>query len=296
MAAFQYNYAIVCRIPDSFQDIQSQQADADPIDIEKAREEHSEFIKTMKKCDVRVIELASDEAYPECPFLEDCALAIGGVALILRPFSKTRHGEVAGIRKLLQELNLHVYEIKDPDAYVNGGDVFFTGKEIFVGVGSDERSNERGANAIASVFPEYNVTPIKMRGDVRLKSLVCMAGRDIIACGNSPMALNVLNQIRTTAQYSYKILKLDNDRAANMLYVNGRLIHRTRSEIGEKCYSVLDEKITYVKHRQDITEMSKARGTLSSMVLFISKHRLHKEMISNIGPQDLTAYTEVSNF
>ncbi|XP_060065708.1 N(G),N(G)-dimethylarginine dimethylaminohydrolase 1-like isoform X1 [Ylistrum balloti] len=283
MAAFQYNYAIVCRIPDSFQDIQSQQADADPIDIEKAREEHSEFIKTMKKCDVRVIELASDEAYPECPFLEDCALAIGGVALILRPFSKTRHGEVAGIRKLLQELNLHVYEIKDPDAYVNGGDVFFTGKEIFVGVGSDERSNERGANAIASVFPEYNVTPIKMRGDVRLKSLVCMAGRDIIACGNSPMALNVLNQIRTTAQYSYKILKLDNDRAANMLYVNGRLIHRTRSEIGEKCYSEIQDKLDQVPHHEiSFKEMSKVGGSVINTVLLVLKTKHHKSVVSTL--------------
>lgn len=59
-------------------------------------------------------------------------------------------------------------------------------------MGTDERTNERGANAVANVFPEYNVTPIKMRGDIRLKSLVCMAGRDIIACGNSPQALNVL--------------------------------------------------------------------------------------------------------
>ena len=45
-------------------------------------------------------------------------------------------------------------------------------------------------------------------------------------------------QIRQVAQYSYRILKLDNDKAANMLYVNGRLIHRTREEIGDRSYSV----------------------------------------------------------
>lgn len=40
------------------------------------------------------------------------------------------------------------------------------------------------------------------------------------------------------AQFSYDLLKLENDAAANMIYANGRLIHRTREEIGVECWSV----------------------------------------------------------
>jgi hypothetical protein len=53
--------------------------------------------------------------------------------------------------------------------------------------------------------------------------------------------IDPFQQIKSVAQYSYRILKLDNDKAANMLYVNGRLIHRTREEIGDRSYSVSTE-------------------------------------------------------
>ena len=45
-------------------------------------------------------------------------------------------------------------------------------------------------------------------------------------------------QMKNLAQYKYRILRLESDDAANMLYVNWRLIHRSRDEIGEKSYSV----------------------------------------------------------
>ena len=51
-----------------------------------------------------------------------------------------------------------------------------------------------------------------------------------------------IQQMKNLAQYKYRILRLDSDDAANMLYVNGRLIHRSRDEIGEKSYSVCIHK------------------------------------------------------
>lgn len=41
-------------------------------------------------------------------------------------------------------------------------------------------------------FPEYNVTPVRIDGQVQLKSLVSMAGKDIIAVGNSQNANRVM--------------------------------------------------------------------------------------------------------
>lgn len=47
-----------------------------------------------------------------------------------------------------------------------------------------------------------------------------------------------LQQIKMRAQFSYELLKLESDAASNMIYVNGRLLHRTREEIGETASSV----------------------------------------------------------
>ena len=96
MAAFHYNYAIVCRIPNSFADSGPHSRQEDRIDIEEARAEHRQLIATLKKCEIRVIELQEEEDYPECCFVDDCAVVIGGTALITRPGLKTRQGEVAG--------------------------------------------------------------------------------------------------------------------------------------------------------------------------------------------------------
>ena len=94
MSAFTYNYAIVCRIPSSFHYSASKCNPDDDINVDAARLEQRELIETLKKCECRVIELQEDEDYPDCTFLEDCAVVIGGTALITRPSEKTRHGEV----------------------------------------------------------------------------------------------------------------------------------------------------------------------------------------------------------
>lgn len=57
-------------------------------------------------------------------------------------------------RVLKQDLQLSVVEIEnDEEATIDGGDVLFTGDEIFVGL--SQRTNYRGANALAKAFPEY---------------------------------------------------------------------------------------------------------------------------------------------
>lgn len=57
-------------------------------------------------------------------------------------------------RVLKQDLQLSVVEIENnEEATIDGGDVLFTGDEIFVGL--SQRTNYQGANALAKAFPEY---------------------------------------------------------------------------------------------------------------------------------------------
>lgn len=92
--AFEYNFAILVRIPDSFQNVAKKFDPNADVDMDRARQEHKNLVETLKKCEVRTIELDGTEEYPECPFIDDCVVAIGNTALITRPGSKTRQGEV----------------------------------------------------------------------------------------------------------------------------------------------------------------------------------------------------------
>ncbi|XP_045188318.1 N(G),N(G)-dimethylarginine dimethylaminohydrolase 1-like [Mercenaria mercenaria] len=291
--AFSYNYAIVCRVPRSFAD-RGTQSDGRQIDYEEARAEHRQLVDTLRKCSLNIIELQEDEDYKDCCCVEDCAVIIGGTALITRPGLKTRQGETKEIRRVLKaDLKLRIQEINDGTATLDGGDVLFTGKEILVGIGRN--TNEQGAQAVAEAFPEYMTIPIyidRLRA-LHLKGVCSMAGRQVIAVSNSDDGFEVYKQIKMRAQFSYELLKLDTDEAANMIYVNGRLINRTREEVGETCWSVLDEKILNPRHQVSIQELEKARVTLSSMVLLINKEKRARKIVSNLQDEDMDRYATI---
>lgn len=106
------------------------------------------------------------------------------------------------MKKILRkELNLPIMEIADPKATLDGGDVLFTGREFFVGLSG--RSNEGGARALASAFPEFPVTPIKVPSKtLHLKSVMSMAGPDILCVGSSADAQDML-KVSVTPLFYY---------------------------------------------------------------------------------------------
>ena len=61
---------------------------------------------------------------------------------------------------LKKELNQVIVEPRSPAALLSGSDVLFTGREFFVGLSS--HTNTEGAVAVASTWPEYPCTPVKV--------------------------------------------------------------------------------------------------------------------------------------
>ena len=59
-------------------------------------------------------------------------------------------------------------------------------------------------------------------------------------------------------------------------------------------FQVLDEKITYAKHKLQLLEIEKSGGVLSNLVLFLKKTTLPKEIVSTITSRDVTMYSEVN--
>ena len=61
---------------------------------------------------------------------------------------------------LKKELNQTIAEPESPKALLSGSDVFFTGREFFIGLSN--HTNTDGAMAVATTWPEYPCTPIKV--------------------------------------------------------------------------------------------------------------------------------------
>lgn len=199
-----------------------------PIDYEKATKEHDHYVHTLQQIGLEVTILPADESLPDCVFVEDTAVVWESKALITNPGHHSRKPETLAIRQHLEKMGLEIVVMESP-AELDGGDVLFTGKEFFVGL--SKRTNEDGIEALRKAFPNYPVHGIEIRDEsLHLKSMMSMASDEMIAIGPSPSASYALTEMKGKAKFQYTFLNVSHDAAANCLWINGTLIHRSSSE------------------------------------------------------------------
>ncbi|GAB0093458.1 N(G),N(G)-dimethylarginine dimethylaminohydrolase 1 [Sergentomyia squamirostris] len=262
MASSRFTHAIVCRIPLSLRT-------RGEIDLEEAKRQHELYVNLLREQGLDVIELPADENLPECAFVEDTAIVCNGIALITRPGDPKRVQEVESIRAVLKkELDLPLVEIADPNAKLDGGDVLFTGKEFFVGL--SKWTNEAGAKAVAAAFPEYPCVPIKVTEHHHLKYFVSMGAPDLLVVCNTKESQEILKRIEREASFTYQTLTLSEEKAANVLYVNGTFIHRSIEEIPVS-HQILSEKIDIPRQVLNISELGKFSTGLTSCCLLVRR-------------------------
>jgi dimethylargininase len=85
--------------------------------------------------------------FPDCVFVEDTAIALDHKILITNPGAESRRGETKAVEAAFEQhsraLALEIHQIKNKEeAFVDGGDVCFTGREILVGL--SKRTNLKG--------------------------------------------------------------------------------------------------------------------------------------------------------
>ncbi|XP_019864781.1 N(G),N(G)-dimethylarginine dimethylaminohydrolase 1 isoform X1 [Aethina tumida] len=279
MAAFRYTHAVVCRLPLSLKT-------RSKIDLDEAKKQHENYVRLLRELGLDVIELPPDESLPECVFVEDTAVVCNGTALITRPGAQHRTKEIETIRVVLKkELDLPIIEMSDAKARLDGGDVLFTGREFFVGI--SQWTNEGGARAVAAAFPEYPCTPIKVKPETligpnksldkvpepkHLKSYITMGGPDLLCVGSGKEAQEVLKRMEREATFSYQTLTLPEDTAANVLYLNGTLVHRSIEEI-PLSFKVFGDKIDYPRRSVNVSQLAEASCGLTSSCILVRRSR-----------------------
>lgn len=155
---FAYRRAIVRALSPAFA-ASALRSDASlKIDQIKAEQQHKAYVEALKKVVPEVIELPPSELPDSC-FVEDTAVVLGDVALITNPGADSRKKEVDEVEAALKSLSFKTFRAGE-GARLDGGDVLFTGEEIFVGISG--RTNAAGVAAVQRAFPGLPVTPIFM--------------------------------------------------------------------------------------------------------------------------------------
>ncbi|KAI3389871.1 hypothetical protein SNEBB_005547 [Seison nebaliae] len=245
-----YSHALTCStvtdtLPKLAQRLPSQENKV--VDLEKARKEHEGYKRVLESVGIKLIELPANKEFPDGIFVEDTAIACHNTIMITRPGHQTRRNEVKKVEKILKEATKNLktkFDIipipESVGATIDGGDVCFTGKEFLVGQSS--RTNKAAADFMRTIFKPFPVTTIQVHGTLHLKTVMSSGGPNTVFWGGSEISNEMLKEAKSKSKYlkDFDIVQVPDDLAANVLYVNGHLIHAPATSYPESINVIED--------------------------------------------------------
>lgn len=112
---------------------------------------HADYRAALRAAGAVVIELPMLDDYPDAQFVEDTALCLPGLAIMMRPGAESRRGEVAPMR---EALSLIFDDIEDiTSGYIEAGDILVTAREVLVG--RSARTDSAGVDALAAILSRH---------------------------------------------------------------------------------------------------------------------------------------------
>ncbi|RED53787.1 dimethylarginine dimethylaminohydrolase family protein [Aestuariispira insulae] len=137
--SYQFTNAI-CRVP-AHSIIDGLRAeDTGTPSPDQFRSDHGLYIAALEKAGIEVEVLPALEEFPDSVFVEDPALCLPDLAVVLRPGAESREGEAQAIRPALETYYDTILTIED--GFVDGGDILMTDDSILVGLSA--RTNQAG--------------------------------------------------------------------------------------------------------------------------------------------------------
>jgi dimethylargininase len=154
-----------------------------PIDLAKAEAQHRAYQQLLEKCGARVISLPAEPALPDSMFVEDPAIVLPELAVILPLGTESRRAEGASIAQALSKFRKLAYLTLPGTA--EGGDILQVGRRIFAGLSS--RTNAEGIRQLATILAPhgYDVVSVQVTGCLHLKSAVTYLGRNTLLAHRS---------------------------------------------------------------------------------------------------------------
>jgi dimethylargininase len=153
--------------------------DRKPIDLATAQQQHHAYEILLGKLGARVISLPAEPDLPDSMFVEDPAIVLDELAVILPLGTETRRREAPSLAQALAKFRKLEY-ISLPGT-LEGGDVLRIGRKLFVGLTA--RSNAEGIRQLSAILAphHYEVIAVPVTSCLHLKSAVTHLGRNTLS-------------------------------------------------------------------------------------------------------------------
>ena len=230
------------------------------IDIALAQQQHQHYQSVLSSIGCEIVVVPTEPDLADSVFIEDTAIVLDEIAVLLRPGAATRLPEVAGVESVLQQYR-KLAAIQPPGT-LDGGDLLRVDNMIFAGLST--RSNQNGIEQLRHIVMDYgfSVKTVKPTKCLHLKSAV-----SAVAPG---MLLINPDWINGSAFGDYELIDVDKEEmhAANALLVGQSVIYpssfpRTTDRLATRGINVVPI---------NLSELQKAEGaaTCCSLILTTS--------------------------
>ena len=255
--------ALTREISPRFNECEITHIEREPIDLDKARAQHHEYINVLKELGCEVIELPAEADLPDSVFVEDTAFILPEVAVITRPGADSRKPEIESIIPALSPY-IELVHVRAP-ATIDGGDVLVLGKNIYVGLST--RSNQLAIHQLNEMLSAYGytVTGVPLHDCLHLKSAVTRVDEKTLLINK--------NWVDTSYFKNFEQIEVDPSEpfAANCLPIREVIIFpgefpKTRARLEARGCKV---------RTVDVSELAKAEGavTCCSLILEASTNK-----------------------
>ena len=228
------------------------------IDWRRAERQHREYVEVLKALGCRVERLPPLRDHPDGVFVEDTALVLPEVAVIMRPGAASRRGETDSVAQLLSG-HLPSLRIVAPGT-LEGGDILRIGRTLYVGASA--RTNAPGIAQLWELLHPfgYQVRTVPFEGCLHLKSACTFIPPDILVINPNWVDPSVLEDAPV-------IVPVDEGEpfAANTLTVGGVTL---ASSAYPKTQARLNARGVATR-ALDVSELHKAEAALTCLSLLL---------------------------
>ncbi len=251
--------AITRKVSDSISQCELTHVDRQPIDLSLARAQHRAYEQCLTELGCKVRSLPAEPDLADSVFVEDTAVVLDELAVILRPGADSRKAETDSIARTLSPFRKINYMLEP--GTLDGGDVLRIGKILYIGL--SDRSNKQGAEQMRTILKPYGYEVIEtdVKECLHLKSAVTQIAEETLLINRNWVDPEIFGAI--------KCVDIDPSEpyAANALWVNGTAIYPSSFPRTQKKLQEAGIKLKIV----DASELAKAEGALTCCSLIFNE-------------------------
>lgn len=252
--------ALLRDVPDSMGDCELTWQQRATIDIDLARQQHRAYAQALRDAGLQVLRLPADPAFPDCNFVEDIAMDVGGVLILTSPGADSRRGERPAVLEALRTVG-DVIQMPD-DMRLDGGDVIHVRNTLFVGL---SKRSGRAAMDWLEHTTGCRVVGVELDRVLHLKTGMTALDEDTLLC--APGAVD------TTVFSDFDVLETEvgDEHAANALRLPPREPGDRRLLMSGGFTRTIDRVrgLGYEVNEVDISQFALAEASMTCMSVLL---------------------------